>query len=166
MPTPATLTVGNWNQLVQTLADESDRGAAILAASFVENFLGNFLKSKIHDDAVAKALFGPVGPLSSFSQRIVVAYAFSFIERDLYDDLTAIREIRNYFAHRPFDASFEVDKVQRLVSGLRAFQHSGLEFTGDTRLRHRMPYLATCGLTCCALESAMNQSISDVVNDG
>ena len=158
MPAPASLTIGNWNQLIQTLAKESDRGAAILAASFVENYLGNFLRSKTHDDGIAKTLFGPVGPLSSFSQRIAVAYTFKFIEKRLYVDLTAIREVRNHFAHHPFDASFETDKVQKLVTGLSTFQHFGVGFTSDARLRHRIPYLEACAMSCGELQIAMNQA--------
>jgi hypothetical protein len=46
-----------------------------------------------------------MGPLSSLSQRIAVAYAFSFIPEQQYLDLELIRKARNYFAHHPMDAT-------------------------------------------------------------
>jgi hypothetical protein len=166
MPTPATLTVTNWNLLVPNLAKESDRGAAILAASFVENYLGSFLKSKTRNDRVTKNLFGTVGALSSFSQRIDVAYAFRFIEKHLYDDLTTIREVRNHFAHHPFDASFDDEKVQKLVGGMSMFRHFGYGPKNDARLRYRIPYLESCGMSCGALQVAMDDAASERSLDG
>jgi hypothetical protein len=44
-------------------------------------------------------LFDGYGPLSTFSAKIDMAFAFSILDEDLYADLQVIREVRNMFAH-------------------------------------------------------------------
>lgn len=146
MAKPTHLELANWNQLVDLYHGESDRGAAILAGSFVEHALGLFLRSKTRDPEIADTLFGPVGPLSSFSQRIAVAYAFSFIPEARYRDLELVRRIRNHFAHHPLDATFSSPDVVRLASRLSTLEHCPESEYPDARVRWRTTYLLGCGL--------------------
>ena len=81
MVLPENLDIDHLNEMVPAFNSESDRGAAILAGSFLEHYLGLFLRSRSVDEAVAEKLFGSMGPLSTFSQRIAVAYAFGFINK-------------------------------------------------------------------------------------
>lgn len=143
--------IGDWNQMVGSFHNESDRGAAILAGSFLENVLGHFLTSKVSEPSLADKLFGPVGPLSSFSQRIAVAYAFKLISKKQYQDLEAIRQARNHFAHHPLDASFAATEVQKYTAKLGIFNDPewGTEETGPTK--HRSAYLLACGFLVAAL---------------
>ncbi len=79
MTVPKELSLGKWKEMVGAFHGESDRGAAILAGSFAEHALGQYLKFRVRDKKIADALFGAIGPLSSFSQRIAIAYAFDLI---------------------------------------------------------------------------------------
>jgi DNA-binding MltR family transcriptional regulator len=107
--------------MVGAFHKESDRGAAILAGSFIEHYLGIYLRSRTVNEKIAEKLFGAMGPLATFSQRIAVAYAFGLIEKWHFDDLERIRKIRNYFAHHPFDGSFEAEDVKRSVLALSSY---------------------------------------------
>jgi hypothetical protein len=145
MAKPKHLQLTDWNNLVDVYHDESDRGAAILAGSFLENALGLFLRSKARDPKIADQLFGSVGPLSSFSQRIAVAYAFSFIPEQQYLDLELIRKARNHFAHHPMDATFASPEVVQLASKLSTIDHCPETQYPEPRLRWRTVYLLGSG---------------------
>ncbi|MGH8510875.1 MAG: hypothetical protein ACREU8_05700 [Gammaproteobacteria bacterium] len=75
------------------------------------------------DPKVADDLFGAMGPLASFRQRIAVAYAFGFLSKEDYDNLNLVRRIRNHFAHHPLEASFDMPaSVARMeLCGIREF---------------------------------------------
>ena len=60
------LSLGEWNEMVGAFHGESDRGAAILAGSFAEHALGQYLKFRIRDKEVAEALFGAMGATVEF----------------------------------------------------------------------------------------------------
>lgn len=148
MAKPKSVGIGDWNQMVETFHNESDRGAAILAGSFAEHALGTYLIHKVSDKNIGEKLFGPVGPLSSFSQRIAVAYAFSLISKDQYEELEAIRQARNHFAHHPLEASFSSQEVQKHTAKLAIFRAIDLL---DSAEKHRRAYLLGCGLICARL---------------
>jgi DNA-binding MltR family transcriptional regulator len=101
MSKPRELHLGDWNNMVHAFHAESHRGAAVLAGGFVEHVLGFYLRAMSAVPSAAEELFSPLGPLSSFSQRITVGYAFGLFRESYYHDLTCIRRIRNHFAHHP-----------------------------------------------------------------
>ena len=87
--------------LVSEIESQSDRGVAIIGASWVEEALRVAIKSKLEcdDEAVWNKLFENSGPLSSFSAKIDIARLLGIFDRDVYSGLHAIRKIRNEFAH-------------------------------------------------------------------
>ena len=112
--------ITDYHDVVGLFHGESDRGAAILAGSSVENFLGIYLHSIMANKEVGRKLFDANGPLSSFSQRISCAYAFGYIAKHHYEDLNCIRKIRNYFAHHPRSAAFDQSPVADWANSLGA----------------------------------------------
>lgn len=118
MAKPHDLNLEDWNTMVPSFHGESDRGAAVLAGGFVDNYLAGYLRSKVVDQKVAEDLFQSFGPLSTFSQRIAIARAFGFISEVEYDNLTLIRKIRNLFAHHPFDTSFGTQAIASFAGNL------------------------------------------------
>ena len=86
-----------WAAFFNELKSESDRGAAILAAVWIEELLTRKFKSlfsKGNSDA-RKNLFDNNGPLSSFSSKINAAYCLGWLEQDTYHDINLVRKIRN-----------------------------------------------------------------------
>src|SRR5215216_1518415 len=89
------------------LQRESDRGCALIVASWVDDALTDFLKAYLVQDAkIIDDLFRPMGPLGSFSAKISMAYLRGLIDRTMFDNLNTIREVRNDFAHSRADISF------------------------------------------------------------
>ena len=126
---------------------ESDRGAAVLAASYAENQLGLYLKEFMTDKSLCEKIFESNGVLSSFSQRIDFAQAFGFLTKELCQELHLIRKIRNHFAHHPKNASFTSEPVKGWVGTLRASKEvelpEGLKFKlSDPRIA----YLISVGM--------------------
>jgi DNA-binding MltR family transcriptional regulator len=156
MAKPRDLHLGDWNDIVRTMESESDRGAAVLAGGFTEHLLGSYLQAKATVPDAADDLFSAVGPLSSFSQRIAVAYAFGFINKKYYNDLSLIRRIRNHFAHYPVDTTFDTKEVSALAQKLSTF---ALAVRSDTKphAKHaRLAYLFACAM----FAAAANEQIS------
>jgi DNA-binding MltR family transcriptional regulator len=148
---PVDATLEDYQSMVRLFSNESDRGAAVLAGSYVENHLGLYLRSKMADLSVAERIFSSDGSLSTFSQRIDFAQAFGFLSKAQCADLHLIKKIRNHFAHHPKDASFNdkpvSDWVENLIaSRTKAIMPDGTKETlgalGDARLH----YLISTGM--------------------
>jgi DNA-binding MltR family transcriptional regulator len=145
------LSLEEWNKMVETFHEESDRGAAILAGSFVEHAVGQYLKSRIRDKKVADELFNAMGPLSSFSQRIAIAYAFDLISLVQHKDIEIIRKVRNHFAHHPLDTTFSTNDIKQLCVELSMFNATTQEQNPKPGERYRIAYLLSCGVLCVQL---------------
>jgi hypothetical protein len=148
---PENLDLHKMNEMVGTFHKESDRGAAILAGSFVEHYLGLFLRSKTIDEKIAEKLFDAMGPLASFSQRIAIAYAFGFIDKHQHTDLDLVRKIRNHFAHNPLNGTFQDNEVKTKVTLLSTYGKS----EGYKADHGRQVYLFACAVLCGKFETKM-----------
>lgn len=146
---PTALNVDDHQAMVRMFHGESDRGAAVLAGSYIENYLGTFLESKMvdRDKALRERIFGSNGPLSSFSQRIDFAQGFGFMNALACSHMHSIRKIRNHFAHHPKEASFTespvTDLIRKISDGLPPLPDGDKIFPA---LGGRDVYLVTIGL--------------------
>jgi hypothetical protein len=102
-----------FNNTIDFYRNESDRGAVILASSHLDYFLGECIKWFLIDEpSIEKELFQTYKPLSSFSGKISMAFALGLITKEMRENLNHIRKIRNYFAHHPFETSFNISPVR------------------------------------------------------
>ncbi len=76
------------------------------------------------EEAVALFDFNQNGPLNDFAPKIKVAHAFGLLERDTYDDLKAIKEIRNAFAHAKTPISFQSPAVKAMCAEIKVLEQS------------------------------------------
>lgn len=157
MAKPHDLKISDWNAMVDFFKEESDRGAAVLVGGFVENFLGVFLKSFFVDPKIGNELFGAMGALSTFSQRIALARAFGFISQRSYDDLNLIRQIRNHFAHHPLDTSFDSPEIAKLTAKLvipvPLPEEQSMAAKWDNRHKYTYACAAFCGRATTQMEA-------------
>ena len=144
---PIKTTPSDYREMVEMFKGETDRGAAVLAGSYVENFLGIYLTSCMVDDSVAERLFGANGPLSTFSNRIDFAQAFGLLPPAICADLHLVRKIRNHFAHHPLNASFSHSPVREWIASLASSREVSL---GDGKTYKiddpRTAYLISAGM--------------------
>ncbi len=100
----------------EKLQQESPRAAVIIAGAFLDEHLRRLIASFLIDDA--KAVDGILGtednpdkPASSFSARINLAYCLGLISKRSRDDLNTVRRIRNRFAHKIHNYSFDDKEI-------------------------------------------------------
>ena len=141
---PRQLDLVDYNQMVDLYRTESDRGAAVLAGSYVENVIGELLVHTMTDKSLADELFGTDGPLSTFSQRIRIAQAFGAVSVSTAAALHLIRKIRNHFAHHPQNASFDDSPVKDWIRALLPFLPPSTEQETHS-YSNRHIYLLSCG---------------------
>lgn len=95
-----------------------DRTIAIMRCAEIERALERLIYAKMVDLNTSEGaeLFEGMGPLSSFSARIKIAYALGGLAKEARNDLNVIRAVRNAFAHSERSLSFETAKVADTVS--------------------------------------------------
>jgi hypothetical protein len=118
MNNPETVRLAAYQQMVDAYRNESDRAAAILASSFVDNTLGRVLLAHMVDHPKVSDLFEGDRPLATFSSRITIAFGLGLLPPDRYSDLDLVRKIRNHFAHSEEAASFSASPVRDWCAGL------------------------------------------------
>ena len=98
---------------------ESDRGAALAAAAFLDETLLEILTNYLADVPARKVLLkGANAPLGTFSSRISAAYALGLLEEHEYREINIIRQIRNKFAHGWEEAHFTDGDITSLCGQL------------------------------------------------
>lgn len=119
---------------------ESDRAAAILAGSHIEQCLKEFMKLYMVEEPekAADILLNTNNSVSSFSRRIDFAFKCDWITKDIQKDLDTIRLIRNEFAHKPDQNNFsEIPNEQKFQNFSRTYDSDNL----------RRQYLFTVSMT-------------------
>lgn len=98
---------------------ETDRGAVLVCASVLDETLKELLMTFFPDTPSSKSLLsGGNAPIGTFSSRIDLCHALGLIQDDEHKELTLIRKIRNEFAHKWEDISFESQKIRDLSANL------------------------------------------------
>lgn len=92
-----------------TDASQTDRSVAIIGAAYVDLVLRDAISARFErrEPELLKLIFENRGPLDSFGARIQIGYALGLFSEGVYDDLRAIKEIRNSFAHAAEAIDFE-----------------------------------------------------------
>src|SRR5438874_1309573 len=82
-------------------AVHTDRAAAIIGAAYVDMVLREAISERMaqRDHGVIELLFEDRGPLQPFGAKIQLGYALGIYALGIYQDLRAIKDIRNAFAH-------------------------------------------------------------------
>ena len=111
--------VGQLGRFTSELNGETDRGAALVAASrldeILKNILASFLrKAKSSDDL----LEGFNAPLGTFSARASACHALGLIQDNEFDEISKIRKVRNEFGHQWQGVNFDSERIRDLVDAL------------------------------------------------
>ena len=67
-------------------------------------------------------LFDGYGPIASFSAQIDLAYALGLIDKDIFDELKVIKEIRNEFAHATRVLNFSSPGIIELCKRFKKYK--------------------------------------------
>ena len=127
-------------EFVDRFMNEPDRAAALLVTSILEQCIGDLIKSFCIKDSIVDDLLEVNGPFGPFSYRINAAYALGWIKKDIYDDLHAIRNIRNHFAHHSLKAAFEDTELQE---SLEKLSQKGCMYMPDESTQKKADFIFT-----------------------
>jgi DNA-binding MltR family transcriptional regulator len=125
----ATLTADDFSALMNALANPSPIAAAIIGAVMVEHELEQFVRRRLSrkDDDTWRELVSDRGPLGTFSQKIVLGYAFGIYDEATRDNLNVVRSIRNAFAHSKklidFDNELIIAELKKIKPSRRWKKH-------------------------------------------
>jgi mannitol operon repressor len=91
---------------------ETDRGAALVAASMLDERLKEILSAYLIENKEGEELLsGFNAPLGTFSARASMASALGLLQENEIKEITLIRKIRNEFGHDWQPQTFEKGKV-------------------------------------------------------
>lgn len=94
------------------IARERDRGAALIAAGFLDIKLKEAVNACFRDDKdTVRKLTKSTGALGPFGIRIDLAYLLKLYRKETRDDLILIATIRNAFAHQPDPIDFGTKEI-------------------------------------------------------
>lgn len=110
------------------LLNESDRGAVLVGASYLDEQVEEVLRKFFIDEPkLQEKLLGTSRPLATFSSRIDLCHALGLINEEMAKELHTIREIRNEFAHVSRNIGFEEQRVRDRCKNLRLRPRSATE---------------------------------------
>lgn len=124
---PEPVNLNDYQSLVVAYHGESPRAAIVLAGSFVEHFLAQYIRHFMVDDPDISRLFKDFGPFATFDQRISAGYAFRLIPAWIKDDLVLIKNIRNHFAHSPRQLTLDDAKASEMLAKLSTANDQAFE---------------------------------------
>lgn len=112
---------------LKMLSEQSEAGNALVLAGLVEDWLQKLLmhSTRSLSNTLATKIYDGYGPLSQFSQKIEIAYIFELIDENVYDELRAIKEIRNRFAHTTVFRNFKSEEVAKECQRLKGWKKNG-----------------------------------------
>lgn len=123
-------------QFLNEFNNESDRGAALVAASMLDERLEAILRSFFTDAPASKDLLsGFNAPLGTFSARASAAMALGLLQEHEFKEITLIRKIRNEFGHGWQTISFESGRVADFCRQLPWLGPAEYEEGATTRAR-------------------------------
>ena len=106
-------------QFLDVLNDEDDLAVIVISASYLDACLAAMLKRRLRQGNTSDRLLDSQrGALGSFATRADLCYSLRLVEKDLYQDLIRIAEIRNTVAHNHLAMTFGWPEVASLVAQL------------------------------------------------
>lgn len=154
--------------VAREISQATDRSAAILATSWLDEYLTTALRSRLHQDRdTANKLFKPSGPLGALTTKIELGYLLEFYNKETRDDLIHISGIRNLFAHWTKTIDFGSRDIRIAVEGLTLFHrvwsgHQAYESMKPpkpfTKEHARQRFLSTVSIAVNVLNSMTKNS--------
>jgi hypothetical protein len=98
----------------------SDRASALLFTSHVDTLLLSLITNELprDEDEVMDELTSQGASLSTFSNKITLAYALGIISGKTRRELNVIRKIRNAFAHSVLSLDFSEPAIKQMCMAL------------------------------------------------
>jgi DNA-binding MltR family transcriptional regulator len=135
---------------IGAMRKESDRGAVLVAAAYIDDSLEELLVGYfVEDKKVTERILSYPGPCSTLASRCDFAYCLGLFGKDVYEDIRTIIKIRNQFAHSKESAAFERQDISDLCRQLgRGMKEAGTDLS---IVKPRSLFLISAGWMILAL---------------
>lgn len=135
-PIPPPPEVQQLQEFLTVFNAETDRGAALVAASMLDERLQEILKAFfLKSQEASDLLTGFNAPLGTFSSRASAAFALGLVQKNEFNEITLIRKIRNEFGHGWEPMSFSSNRIAIFTRQLPWL--GPLEYESSSTLRTR-----------------------------
>lgn len=106
--------ISKLNTSLVAIGKQTHAGAVMVAAAVLDQTLEQAITTKfVHlNSDMRKRLYGERGPVGTFSAKIDLGFALGLFDSDTYKRLSAIRQVRNLFAHTAQSLSFDNEEVR------------------------------------------------------
>lgn len=136
---PADLS-GQPKEITALFESESDRGAILIMAAYLEEILGCNIASYCVSEEAANDIMDFRGPAGGFDLKIRLSFALGLLHEEEKKGLEAIRKIRNAAAHfdrkKGFNVLFDTERTQALVHNLATTQNIDTKTDSPSAVKH------------------------------
>lgn len=118
------------------LGRKANAGMVLVSTAALDRTLERAIETKLPslNREFRDKLFGEFGALRDFSAKSDLAFALGIIDRPTYRRLTAIRRVRNLFAHTDRELSCESTEVRDLLAAAPGVSGSDLSIVDFNKL--------------------------------
>ncbi len=102
-------------EIMSRIAKEFETAQVLVFASYLESKIDQLISYQLRRDIKRSEysnIFTGLGPLSTFSGKIALAYQLRWLEKSTKLKLDIFRKIRNDFAHSAYKTSYQDDKIR------------------------------------------------------
>lgn len=111
-PLPPELLSADTDRFYELLNEAHDVSVVVVAAAYIDACLASLLAKRLRRSSTTENLLDTRnGALGSFAARAALAYALALINKDLYQDLQVLAELRNEVSHHHFELRFAEPSV-------------------------------------------------------
>jgi|SRR5918996_2235403 hypothetical protein len=130
-----------WGEILS----ETDRGAAILGAAYLDARLKDAIRIRFcNRGGTASDLLKPNGYLGQYSAKCQIAYCLGLYGKTTFSNLNIIGQIRNTFAHSKDVLRFTDHTIAKLCNGLKASAIPYFEISQASQPRNRYLHTVQC----------------------
>lgn len=105
-------------EIFRRLSQEGETAQVLIFGSYLEDRITGIIRTQmkhLSSKEDENSLFGPHGPLSTFSARVLLSYQLGWISTDTKNKLDAFRKIRNHFAHKAYQAKLADTEIAKFL---------------------------------------------------
>jgi len=107
-----------FKKFLDLLNKESERGAVLIAAAMIDDFLErSILAFLVEHQDTKKLIEGFNAPIGTLSARTLAAFALGLLSESEYRECERVRKIRNVFAHN-VHSSFKDEALRAMCANL------------------------------------------------
>jgi hypothetical protein len=129
------------------ITNESERGAVLIGGNEIDERLEKLITEILPNKSKSykSRLLNYPGPLSSFSGKIELLYAFRIFDKRLYESLNTLRKIRNDAAHssKLFSIQSIKEKLDSIYNFEEGFSDVAHKMAFDFLIKHKKENLKT-----------------------